>query len=160
MSLRNGNSCAPQISDEERIDAMYNFLKEGAPNETLENNRMIEGAQPDAYPAPPTRALSAGTSEALWGQEPHEEGADSQTGNQHSNALWEGFRAGREKFLANNFDGFGPSQGQAVDEMGQLLDHFKDGDHESGTPFLRDHSKRNPAVVATVFDKTKDLLDR
>jgi hypothetical protein len=159
MALRNDSTCAPNITAQESVDALYLFLKEGENNSHLENNRMIEGTQPDAYPDPLTRAQGAGTSEAMWGQEPHEEGAESHTAVQHTNAVWDGFKAGREKFLARNFDGFEPSKTQAKEEVGELFAHGKSGEYESRSPFLRDDSKRNPAVVATVFDKTKRLLE-
>lgn len=155
------SDCSSQLSAEESADILYNFLKtsEAKPPEHLENNRMIEGTQPDAYPPPVLRGQHEGTADAYWGQEPAEEDTGSHTGNQHSNAMWDGFKAGREKFLERNFDGFKNNQDQAQNEMGELLQHFNEGEHESGTPFLRDHSKRNPAVVQTVFDRTKKLLD-
>ena len=120
---------------------------------------MIPGMQADAYPNPATRKDKDGTSDALWGQEPAEESSASQTAAQYSNAVWDGFHQGREELLRRSFDGFEPGREQAVAQMGELLEHAKDGDHESRSPFLRNHSKRNPAVVDTVFDKTKKLLD-
>jgi hypothetical protein len=156
------SDCTSQISAEESANHLFNFLKTGAERsaEHLENNKQIEGLQPAAYTDPPARKERDGTSDDYWGQEPNEEKRDSQTAAQHSNAVWDGFKAGREKFLANNFNSFSDNQDQTEKQTGALLDHARTGDFESSSPYLRDKSTRNPAVVATVFDKTKKLLDQ
>lgn len=136
---------------------LYAFLK-SAEDTTLEQGKQVPGMQPDAYPRPPTREVNESTADALWGQEPQEEAEHSRTGQMHSNAAWDGFRAGRERFLERNFSGFDPSRAQAVSELSANLKHFRSGDHESSKPFTNEHSSRNPGPVETLFDRTKRLL--
>jgi len=149
--------CESQITTEESADRLYAFLKTGADTTQPEvNASAVTGLNPDPYAAPPLRKDLEGTDSALWGQEPESDG--KATAQVHSNAVWDGFRAGRERFLERNFDSFKPSQEQTQALLSGQLEHFKSGDHESSTPFTRDHSKRRPVEVETVFDKTKRLL--
>lgn len=157
MTLRNMSSCAIQMSAEEGADQLYAFMKSAEDNQ-LENNRQVPGMQPDAYPSPPAREEREETADALWGQEPQEEAKHSRTGQMHSNAAWDGFRAGRERFLERNFSGFAPSRTQALSELSGSLEHFRSGDHESSKPFTNEHSNRNPEIVETVFERTKRVL--
>lgn len=159
MAGKNMSICAVQTSEKEGVDRLYAFLKTGADSTSLEtNDDSVEGLNPDDYPNPPERAERDGTSEAMWGQHDSEKEDRSGTAQHHSNAVWDGFRQGRERFLERNFDSFGPSSKQTVEHLSEALDHFKSGDHESSKPFTNSHSKRLPEVVSTVLDKTKNLL--
>jgi len=157
MTARNMSICTTQLSADEGADQLYAFLKTAASTQ-LENNEHVPGMQPDAYPDPPAREERYETADALWGQEPQEEATHSRTGQMHSNAVWDGFRAGRERFLERNFGGFDPSRAQALSELSNGFEHFRAGDHESSKPFTNEHSRRNPGPVETVFEKTKRVL--
>lgn len=158
MNTRSMSTCQTQISAEESADVLYNFLKTAGDGTTLETNRMVPGLAPDTYGNPPARKEREETADALWGQEDLGDDDRSGTAVHHSNSVWDGFRAGRERFLERNFDSFDASKAQALAELSAGFDHFKSGDHESSKPFTNEHSKRVPVVVESVLDKTKRVL--
>lgn len=157
MNTRNMSICAPQISSEEGADRLFAFLKTAGDTQ-LEVNEPKSGLNPDTYPNPPSRKERSESADALWGQETDDGAARNHTGQFHSNAAWDGFRQGRERFLERTFDGFEPSRDQAVKELSGHLDHFSSGNHESSKPFTNEHSKLRPRVAESVFDQTKRKL--
>lgn len=153
---RNFSITQPLTDPQEDADRFYELMKTAAPSDPPGDlDRSTVGVNPNTYPDPPDRGKN--TIDAPWGEEPDKEESDAQL---HSNAAWDGFKRGREEFLARDFDNFKPSADATVQELSQRFDHFKSGDHESSKPFTNDHSKRTPEVVETVLDKTKRLLDR
>jgi hypothetical protein len=158
MNRGNFSVCESQVSEQEGTDLLYGFLKTAMDSTQLENNQEQKGLNPDPYADPATRKEREDTDNALWGQESAGTG-NSGTEQVHSNAVWDGFRNGRERFLKCNFDAFEPSQAQSQELLGNNLEHFKSGDHESHTAFNRDHSDRKPEIPETVLEKTKRLLD-
>ena len=115
------------------------------------------GVAPDAYPDPPDR--HEGTIQAPWGESDGDNGKDH-TAQHHSNAVWDGFKQGREEFLKRHFDSFASSADATNKTLSEVSSHFKSGDHESSKPFSNDHSKHNPEVVSTLLQKTHSLLGR
>lgn len=150
--------CQAMTDPQEDADRFYELLKEAADESPGDDeDKSTVGVNPDPYADPATGAK--GNVDARWGEEDGgTKGAN--TAQHHSNAAWDGFRASREKFLQKNFDSFGTSAENAQAVLGQNLEHFKSGDHESSKPFTNEHSKHNPEVVGTVLDKVKNILGR
>lgn len=161
MSIRQGRTysiCQPLSEPQEDADRFYELMKSAASEKTPgDDEESTVGVNPDPYPDPKDRGQ--GNADAPWGESDLPPSDPSGTAQHHTNAAWTGFKKSREKFLQRHFTRFEASAENTNDILGQQLDHFKSGDHESSKPFSNDHSKRNPEVVETVLDKTKRLLD-
>ena len=154
---RNWNECRSQITDEEATAQLENFLKTGMDATQLSTNEQVQGLNPDAYGAP-LRSEEESDSQ-LWGTAPSG-AASSGTQQRHSNAVWDGFRAGREKFLTKVLGSFDASRENAHDSMKERFEHVSNGDYEAHSPLLNESSRRLPAVPESVLDRTKRLLSR
>ena len=154
---RSYSICQPMTDPQEDADRFFELMKTADDKHVPgDDDRSTVGVNPNQYPDPPDR--DSGVATAPWGESDGVNG-EAQTAQHHSNAAWDGFRKSREAFLKRHFDAFGPSAENSSAVLSQHLDHFKSGDHESGGPLNRGHSKRNPEVVETVLEKTRRLLE-
>jgi hypothetical protein len=142
--------------DDKFFSLMEKIGQDDSPGDTGEST---VGVQPDAYPDPSDEGQTGeGTVDASWGQTDIKPGDPAQTAQHHSNAVLDEFRRGREEFLQRHFDAYGSSSKTNQKVMAQALSHGS-GDHESSTAMMDAGSKRSPAAVETVVDKTKRVLD-
>ncbi len=143
--------------DDKFFSLMEKMGQDDSPGDTEEST---VGVQPDAYPDPSDEGQTGdGTTDASWGQKDIKPSDPAQTAQHHSNAVLDEFRRGREEFLQRHFDAYGTSSKANQQVVGQALAHASSGDYEAGTAQISAASKRNPAAVETVVDKTRRVLE-
>lgn len=155
---RSFSDCLPQRSAQEDADRLHELLKSAAPEDSPgDEDESTVGVNPDQYPDPSDRPQA--NAHASWGEEtsPHADSGKS-TEVHHSNAVLDGYKAGKETFLKRHFNSFSKSSKTDQALVGQHLDHAKSGDYEGSKPFQEAGSKRQPEHVETVLDKTKRIL--
>lgn len=145
------------VTEDQIYQLMLKMGQDDGPGDTDES---VEGFQADAYPTPSDDGQKEdGTTNASWGQSDIKPNDPAGTAVHHSNAVWDEFARGREKFLQRHFDAYGTSQDTNQAVLGQNLQHAKSGDYEASSAMVQEGSDRKPAVAETLVDKTKKVLD-
>jgi hypothetical protein len=160
MSIRDGRNfsiCQPLSEPQDDADRFYELMKSAAPEKTPgDDEESTVGVNPDQYPDPKDRERN--NIDAPWGESDVKSSDPAGTAQHHSNAVWDGFKQSREKFLKRHFDSYDSSSDNAQDVLRQNFDHASKGDFEASKPMTGEASKRQPEVAETVLDKTKRLL--
>lgn len=142
--------------DDKFYQLMEKIGQDDSPGDTEEST---VGVQPDAYPDPSDQGQTGeGTIDASRGEKDIKPNDSAQTAQHHSNAVLDEFTRGRQKFLERHFDSYGSSTSANQKVMAQTLSHGS-GDYEASTAQIDSGSKRRPAAVETLVDKTKRVLD-
>jgi hypothetical protein len=145
----------------EEDDRFYKLMEKiGQEDSPADTGESTTESQPDPYPNPPSEGQAEeGTTDARWGQEDGSQKDPSQSAQHHSNAVLDEFRRGREEFLQRHFNAYPASSKTNQKVVSQALSHGS-GDYGASTAMLDAGSKRSPAAVETVVDKTKRVLDQ